>query len=119
MGGKTWDPAIASLLGAVVGRPRCRQGSVAACWGSPRWQGLCSRQALLWAISDFVPRSEVLGTPQAAGVMCLCLFSGSLAVAIPALRSPVQGLRAVHHHGVLCTMGGEGRPPINERQLWH
>ena len=32
-------------------------------------QGLCSHLAHLWATSDFVPRSEAEGIPQAAGVM--------------------------------------------------
>ena len=38
-------------------------------WGTPRRQGLCSHPAHLWATSDFVPRSETLGTPQAVRVM--------------------------------------------------
>ena len=38
-------------------------------WGPPRRQGLCSRLAHLWATSDSAPRSEAVGTPQAAGVM--------------------------------------------------
>ena len=37
--------------------------------GSPRRQGLCSHLAHKWATSDFAPRSEAVGTPQAAGVM--------------------------------------------------
>ena len=37
-------------------------------WGPPRWQGLCSHPAHLWATSDFIPRSEALGFPQAAGL---------------------------------------------------
>ena len=32
-------------------------------------QGLCSHLAQLWATSDFVPRSEAEGSPQAVGVM--------------------------------------------------
>ena len=38
-------------------------------WGPPRRQGLCSHLARLWATSDSVPSSEVVGKPQAAGVM--------------------------------------------------
>ena len=38
-------------------------------WGPPRRQGLCSHLAHLWATSDSAPRSEAVGTPQAAGVM--------------------------------------------------
>ena len=34
----------------------------------PRRQGLCHQWAHLWPTSDFVPRSEALGTPQTAGV---------------------------------------------------
>ena len=37
--------------------------------GSPRWQGLCSHLAHLWATSDSAPRSEAEGLPEAAGVM--------------------------------------------------
>ena len=37
--------------------------------GSPRRQGLCSHFAHLWATSDFVPRFEAEGIPEAAGVM--------------------------------------------------
>ena len=38
-------------------------------WGPPRRHGLCSHLAHLWATSDSAPRSEAVGTPQAAGVM--------------------------------------------------
>ena len=38
-------------------------------WGPPRRQGLCSHLAHLWATSDSAPRSEAVGTPEAAGVM--------------------------------------------------
>ena len=38
-------------------------------WGARRRHGLCSQSAHLWASSDFVPRSEALGTPQTAQVM--------------------------------------------------
>ena len=39
-------------------------------WGPPpRRQGLCSHPAHWWAISDFVPRFEAVGTPEAVGVM--------------------------------------------------
>ena len=38
-------------------------------WGPPRWQGLCSHSAQLWALSDFVPRFEALETPPMGGVM--------------------------------------------------
>ena len=38
-------------------------------WGPPRRQWLCSHLAHLWATSDFAPRYEALGTPQAVGVM--------------------------------------------------
>ena len=38
-------------------------------WGPPRQQGLCSHFAHLWATSDSAPRSEAVGTPQAAKVM--------------------------------------------------
>ena len=38
-------------------------------WGLPRRQGLCSHLAHLWATTDSAPRSEAVGTPQAAGVM--------------------------------------------------
>ena len=38
-------------------------------WGPPRWQGLCSHLAHLWATSVSAPRSKAVGTPQAAGVM--------------------------------------------------
>ena len=37
--------------------------------GSPRRQGLRSHLAHKWATSDFVPRSEAVGIPEAAGVM--------------------------------------------------
>ena len=37
-------------------------------WGPPRRQGLGSHYAHMWAISDFVPRYEALGTPETAGV---------------------------------------------------
>ena len=37
--------------------------------GSPRRQGLCSHLAHLLATSDFAPRSEAEGIPEAAGVM--------------------------------------------------
>ena len=36
---------------------------------SPKRQGLCSHLAHKWATSDFIPRYEVEGIPQAAGVM--------------------------------------------------
>ena len=36
--------------------------------GSPRRQGLCSHLTHKWATSDFVPRSEAEGLPEAAGV---------------------------------------------------
>ena len=36
-------------------------------WGPPRRQGLCSHLAHLWATCDSAPRSEAMGTPQAAG----------------------------------------------------
>ena len=32
-------------------------------WGPPRWKVLCSQSAHLWAISDFVPHFEALGSP--------------------------------------------------------
>ena len=35
--------------------------------GPPRRQGLCSHPAHLWAYSDFVPRSEALGSPRRQG----------------------------------------------------
>ena len=38
-------------------------------WGPPRRQVLCCCPAHLWATSDSAPRSETVGTPQAAGVM--------------------------------------------------
>ena len=38
-------------------------------WGPPRQQELCSHLAHLWATCDSTPRSEAVGTPQAAGVM--------------------------------------------------
>ena len=37
--------------------------------GPPRRQGLRSHLAHLWATSDSAPRSEVVGTPEAAWVM--------------------------------------------------
>ena len=36
--------------------------------GSPRRQGLRSHVAHKWATSDFAPRSEAEGIPEAAGV---------------------------------------------------
>ena len=36
--------------------------------GSPRRQGLRSHLAHKWATSDFAPRSEAEGIPEAAGV---------------------------------------------------
>ena len=36
--------------------------------GSPRWQGLRSHLAHKWATSDFAPRSEAEGIPEAVGV---------------------------------------------------
>ena len=38
-------------------------------WGSPRRQSLCSHLAHKWATSDFAPRSEVVGIPEAVGLM--------------------------------------------------
>ena len=38
-------------------------------WRPPIQQGLCYHRVHLWASSDSVPRSESLGTPEAAGVM--------------------------------------------------
>ena len=38
-------------------------------WGPPRRQGLCGHLAHLWVTSDSTPRSEAVGTPQVAGVM--------------------------------------------------
>ena len=38
-------------------------------WGPPRRQGLCSHLAHLGATSHATPRSEAVGTPEAAGVM--------------------------------------------------
>ena len=38
-------------------------------WGSLRRQGLCSHQDHMWAISEFVPRSEAVGTLEGAWVM--------------------------------------------------
>ena len=35
----------------------------------PRQQGVCSQSAHLWAIPDFVPHFEALGTPPTVGVM--------------------------------------------------
>ena len=37
-------------------------------WGPPRWQGLGSHCAHMWATSYFVPRYEALGTPETVGV---------------------------------------------------
>ena len=37
--------------------------------GPPRRQGLCSHLARLWATSHSAPRSEAVGTTQAAGVL--------------------------------------------------
>ena len=37
-------------------------------WVSPRRQGLRSHHAHKWATSDFAPRSEAEGIPEAAGV---------------------------------------------------
>ena len=34
---------------------------LAPCLRPPRWQGLCSQSAHLWAISDFLPRFEARG----------------------------------------------------------
>ena len=39
------------------------------CSGPPYEARSCSHPAHLWATSDFDPRSEALGSPQAAGVM--------------------------------------------------
>ena len=66
-------------------------------WRPPRRQGLCYHRAHLWATSDCFPRSEALGTPQAAGVMLpLGPFGGPLLIPYPALkrwRPPIlQGL---------------------------
>ena len=38
-------------------------------WGPLRRQGLCSYIAHLWATSNSAPRSQAVGTPQAAVVM--------------------------------------------------
>ena len=38
-------------------------------WGPPRRQGICSYLAHLWATAHSAPRSEAVGTPEAAGVM--------------------------------------------------
>ena len=46
----------------VAGAPALKR------WGSPRRQGLRSHLAHKWATSEFAPRSEAEGTPQAAGV---------------------------------------------------
>ena len=57
----------------VATRPICGPPLILSpalkCWGPPGRQGLCSHLAHLWATSNLVPRSEALGTPQAAGVM--------------------------------------------------
>ena len=37
-------------------------------WGSPRRQRLCSHLAHKWATSDFAPRFEAEGIPEAVGV---------------------------------------------------
>ena len=59
--------------GYVATHPTCGPPLILSpalkCWGPPGWQGLCSHLAHLWATSDFVPCFEVVGTPQAAGVM--------------------------------------------------
>ena len=39
-------------------------------WGPPRWQGLWSHLAHLWATSDFVPRFEALATPLRGQGLC-------------------------------------------------
>ena len=57
-----WTP------GPLVGHPLISSPTLKR-WGLPRRQGLCSHLAHLCATSDFVPHSEALGTPQAAGVM--------------------------------------------------
>ena len=38
-------------------------------WGSTRQHGLCSQLAHLGTTSDFVPGSEAVGIPEAAGVV--------------------------------------------------
>ena len=38
-------------------------------WGAPIRQGLSSQAAQLWVAANFLPRSKMLGSPHAAGVM--------------------------------------------------
>ena len=37
-------------------------------WGTTRWQGFRSHLAHKWATSDFAPRFEAEGIPEAVGV---------------------------------------------------
>ena len=58
--------------GYVATRPTCGPFLILSPtlkrWGPPRRQGLCSHPAHLWANSDSVSRSEVLGTPDSKGL---------------------------------------------------
>ena len=50
-------------------------------------QGLCSHPAHLWATSDFVPRSEVLGTPLGGtGYVATKPTCGPLLILTPTLK---------------------------------
>ena len=62
-------------------------------WGPPRWQGLCSHLAHLWAISDSAPRFEAAGTPpDGRGYVSTLPTCGPFLILPPALkrRGPPQ-----------------------------
>ena len=63
LGGRGYVPTLPTCAPLLILPPALKR------WGPPRWQGLCSHVAHLWATSDFAPRSEVVGSPQATGVM--------------------------------------------------
>ena len=68
---KRWGPPRRQGLCSPLAHLWATSDSAAAIkgWGPLRRQGLCSHLAHLWATSDSAPRSEAVGTPEAAGDM--------------------------------------------------
>ena len=63
---RAWSPEDSTL--PICGPPLMLP-SAPKRWGSPRGQGFCCHLAHLWPTSNFAPRSEAVGTPEAAGVI--------------------------------------------------
>ena len=111
--------------GDVANPPTCRPiptvSPASKRWAPPRRQGCRTQSTHLWATSDCVPHSKVLGTPQAAGVLYpIRPFLGHARLCPPPIRNGdvanPPSLRATSNRvpgfEALGTPGGRRHVPI-------